>query len=103
MTNKEATFQEFRADIELMADIVEEKIAEGRDPHDAVWEEVDSSWWVIYNHANLEAIKFAREEPDEWKHLVSDDASFWEIVQAYAYKSVENELYDELRKRDVDL
>lgn len=102
MTDEENTFRDFRQSIELMADEVENAIEEyDTEPGEAVWQEVDSSQWVIYNDMAMKAIQYAHEEPDEWKYLVTDDSGFWEIVQAYAYKSVEGELYRELRDRDV--
>ena len=68
---------------------------------EAVWEEIDSSSWIIYhNKAMKVAGEFSDSTPDEWKHMVGDDSSFQEIVQAYAFKCMEQDLYRELERQD---
>lgn len=102
MANEEPTREDYRNEIQMMADSVEEGVREyDQNVHEAMHETVDGSQWVIYTNMTIKALYYADSEPDEWKHMVADGDSWQEVVQALAYKMMEGDVYEELRRRDV--
>lgn len=101
MARNEVTRQDYREAVSVHAEGVINSVEEwGQELSEAVWEEIDGSSWIIYNHkAAKVANEFSDSTPDEWKHLVDEDASFQEITQAYAYKCMEQDLYEELESQ----
>ena len=105
-TQDDPTRADYRDSIEQMADVVADQLADDPDAHpsDLIWEALDGSRWVIYTHESMAALEYAGNDPAEWKHLVGDDDSWHQVIQAMAYKAMEADLYDELREREgVDL
>jgi hypothetical protein len=102
MNDDKPTRQDYRNSIETMADVIEDEYDMGYDElSEMVWENVDSSSWVIYTDKNILALEYGNNQPEEWKHLVGDNSSWQEVVQAMAFRVVEQDLYDELQRRDV--
>jgi len=66
-----------------------------------VWESVDSSEFIIYFSHNIPVLNVSDKEPDEWKHLVADGDGYREVIQAMAYKVMEQDVWDEIRERDL--
>lgn len=102
MAHDDPTRRDYRESIETMADVIEDQLADDPDAHpsDLVWEQVDSSAWIIYTSRNLKVLEFSTNEPGEWKHLVGDGDSYQEVLQAMAYATMDADLWDELRERD---
>jgi len=81
---------------------------ENNDPEDVrplaemVWSEVDNSRWIIYHGYNLHVLNHSRNEPEGWKHLVSDDDSYRDVIQTMAYKAMEQDVYEEFHDRDIE-
>ena len=100
-------YAEYRDVIETMADAIEHAIEEYPEDYDdlseLVFEEVDSSQYIIYTHHNLDVLKHADTQPDEWKHLVEDGAGYQEVLQAMAFEAMRYDLYDELNDRNVEI
>lgn len=96
--------EEYFSRIEMMADGIEEEMEADPDYelNEAVWETVDSSRMVIYTHECINVLKYAQSQPEEWNHFVADGDSWQEVVQAMAFDIVRNDLWTEIRRRDVD-
>lgn len=96
------TFAEYRSAIKAAADDVETGVREhGEHVAEAISESADGSYWVMNTNAALKTLEYAENQPDEWKHLVGDDASWQEVVMVMAYTCFEMDVYDELNRRDV--
>lgn len=95
--------EEYYESIEMAADVIEQRLEDdpAAEAIDLVWREVDSSEWIIYYDKNMTVLQVSDNEPNEWKHLVSDTDNYREVLQAMAYKTMEQDLYDELRERDL--
>lgn len=101
-TDVDTEAQSYYDHIELMCDIIEDRVEEGDyDLPDLVWQEVDNSQYVIYNSKNLDALQISQSDPDEFNHLISDGDSWREVIQVMAYKVVEQDVWNELRDRDI--
>lgn len=102
--DRDRTRRDYRESIETMADAIEREADDYDDVYEAVWESLDASSWIIYTDRSLAALRFADNEPTEWKHLVADGDSWQEVIQAMAYRAMESDLIAELREREgVDL
>jgi hypothetical protein len=99
------SYQEYRSRINTMADVIEDDLE--NDPtltvSGMVFEEVDASRFAIYTHEAINALKHCDNDPREWHHLVAEDATWSEAIRTMAFDAVRWDLYDELRRRDVDV
>ena len=104
MTENDLTHREYRNGIKTICEVIESEYEDGDAIHDHVWQSVDSHEWVIYTNYNLQVLRLADNDPEEWKHMVSESDSWQSVIQTMAYKAMELDVYDELRKRDnIDL
>jgi len=93
--------------IEIIVDEIENEIEDlpEAEQHDVlverVWESVDGSEFIIYYSYNLPVLNISDNEPHEWKHLVYDGSGYKEVLQAMAYKVMEQDVWDEIRDRDL--
>lgn len=102
MSDDDLTREEYYAGINLIADVIEEAMEDGAtDIHELIWQEIDSHEWVIYYSNNLDVLQVSTSEPGEWKHYVDDDAGYKEVLQVLAYATMEADVQDELRDRDL--
>jgi len=96
--------EEYFEHVEFCVDVIEERLEE--DPQaeisELIWEELDSSQYLIYYGYNLHVLNHSNNEPGEWKHLVSDSDGFREVIHALAYATMEQDLWEEVRNRDLD-
>ena len=99
----EATHDEYRTAVEAAADGVIEAV-ENYDAEvaDAVFEETDSTQWVIYTDKNLKVLQFSSHQPQEWKHLVANGDSWQQVVQAMAFDVFRQDVWGELDRRDFE-
>jgi hypothetical protein len=44
---------------------------EGADEHDALWERIDGSWWIIYTHAQIKVLSYSRNDDAMWEETGS--------------------------------
>lgn len=104
--SNDITYREYRNEIESIAenvlDIEEQYPDDYSDISEIIWEEVDSHQWVIYNSYNLDVLKHADNEPEEWKHLVSDDDDWRKVLSVMAYKAMENDVWEEVNRQKDD-
>jgi len=97
----EATHDEYRTAVEVAADAVIEAVEkDDAEITDAVFEEADSTQWVIYTDKNLKALQFSSKQPEEWKHLVADGDSWQNVVQAMAFDVFRQDVCEELDRRE---
>lgn len=97
-------YQEYYESVELAVDYIEEALEE--DPQaeisELVWEEVDTSEYIIYYEKNMTVLEVSDNEPGEWKHLVSEGDDWRNVIQALAYSTMEQDIWDEVRDRDLE-
>lgn len=103
MTSREQQ-QEYYESVNFAVDEIEERLSEDPDAEisELVWQEIDSSEYIMYYSKNLKVLNHSTSEPGEWKHLVADDDGYREVLQAMAYKTMEQDIWDEIRERDLD-
>lgn len=105
MNEEQSERAEYWESIDTMADVVENRIdangGEVDDIHHIIWQTFEGSEYVIYYSKNLQALQYSENEPEEFMHLIDDSSSYQEVLQAMAHKTVEADVYDELRDRDV--
>jgi len=65
---------------------------------DAVFEEVDSSQYVIYTSYHTDVLDHSDEGPQEWKHFVSDGDSWREVLQAMAFDALRSDVWAEVNR-----
>lgn len=94
------TAEAYHNAVARMADVIADEADEYPHVNELVWEELDSSAWILYTDKSIDVLRYANNDPDEWKHLVGDGDSWQEVIQAMAYKAMEHDLYDELRTRE---
>jgi len=100
----DATREDYRDSIELMADEIEDNLGEYADISNAVFEQVDSSRWVFITSKAMKALEYADNDPEAWRGFVGPHETWQEVIQAMAFTAVRGDLYDELRDREgVDL
>ena len=93
--------------IETIVDEIEREVEDlpEAEQHDVlverVWESVDGSEFIIYFSYNIPVLNISTNEPHEWKHLVADGDDYREVLQAMAYKVMEQDVWDEIRERDL--
>jgi len=93
--------------IEIIVDEIEDAVADlpEAEQHDVlverVWESVDSSELIIYFSHNIHVLDVSDNEPHEWKHLVTGRDDYRKVIQAMAYNVMEQDIWDELRGRDL--
>jgi len=100
MTEREAYYQHVEVCVDVIQDVLRDD--PGAEISELVWEQVDSSEYIIYYDKNLKVLRYSTNEPGEWKHLVSDSDSWREVIQALAYATMEQDLWEEVRNRDLD-
>jgi hypothetical protein len=96
--------EQYRSAIQMSADVIEDRLEEdphGRDVSELVFNEIDSSQWIIYNARNLAVLRFADNEPTEWQAFVEDGAHWRDVIQAMAFTAMRMDLYGECRERDL--
>lgn len=93
----------YREHINLLADVIEEEMEadEFTDVHGSVHEEVDNSEYITNTHYNLDVLRHARNDPDEFTHAIDDSMGYREVIQVLAYLALEQDLYEELHDREV--
>ena len=99
--------EEYYNHIEVAVDSIEEErkgVPEEslRPLSEEIWQSVDSSKYIIYYDYNIHVLRFSNNEPHDWKHLIADDDSWRDIIQAMAYRVMEQDLWDEVQNRDLD-
>lgn len=94
---------EYYGHVQVCVDVIEERLEadNGEDIANLVWQEVDSSQYIIYYSNNLLILEISENEPEEWKHLVGDTDSWRDVIQAMAYKVLEQDIWDEIHDRDL--
>lgn len=70
--------------------------------NEIVFETVDGSQLIIYTDYNLTVLENSYNEPEEWKHLVDESDSYREVIQAMAFDVFRQDLWEEIRNRDID-
>lgn len=103
MSNELLTYREYQRRLDVMADIIEDRYEEEEDLHDVIFEEVDSSSMVLYTSEALDVLRVSDSQPQEWKHMVGDDASWQEAIQTMAFTALRADLSEKLRQRDIDV
>ena len=100
-TNMTTEYSEYRDSIKMICDVIENRVEEQNHISALVSQEVDNSQWIIYYSKNLDVLQLSSNEPEEFKHLIADDSSWREVIQAMAYRVMEQDVYDELRERNM--
>jgi len=96
-------YQKYYDSVELAVDCIEERLNDDSEVlPELVWEELDSSEYIIYYSKNMIVLQESDNEPGEWKHLVGDDAGWRDVIQTLAYSTMEQDLWDEIRERDLE-
>lgn len=103
MSNELLTYREYQRRLDVMADIIEDRYEDTDDLHDLIFEEVDSSSMVLYTSEALDVLRVADSEPQEWQHMVGDGASWQQVIQTMAFTALRADLYEKLRRRDIDI
>jgi len=63
---------------------------------EAVFDSVDSSNIVMYYSYNMDILQNSDNEPQEWKHFVSDNDYYKEVIQAMAFTVFRQDVWDKL-------
>jgi len=66
---------------------------------EAVFESVDGTRPTIYWYEALGALRYSGG-PDEWKHLVGEDARWTEVLCAMAFDAIRIDVYEQLPSED---
>jgi hypothetical protein len=93
--------QDYYDEIESMVNIIENEMSEypDRELTETVFESVDSHKWILYNDYNIHVLRWG-SDPDEWQHFVSDDMDYREVLQAMAFCTMRQDVWDEIHDRD---
>ncbi len=62
---------------------------------------VDNNQMIIYNGYHTTILDNSRNEPEEWKHMVGEDSSYHEVLQAMAYDVMKQDVWEEINDRDI--
>lgn len=90
----EMDYPEYRDKVETLAQNAIDATEEFDQPlGDAVFENVDSSELVIYNHYHTDVLDLSDEGPQEWGAFVSDGDSWREVLQAMAFSALESDVW----------
>lgn len=100
-TNPKTDREKYYEHIDTICDVVENRANERDQIAELVWNEVDSSEYIIYYSKNLDVLQISDNEPEEFQHLIDDDSSWREVIQMMAYKVMEQDVYDQLRARNL--
>lgn len=95
-------YQKYYDAVETCVDVIENRLEEGGELSELVWQELDSSEYIMYYSKNMVVLQESTNDPGEWKHLVSDSDSWQDVIQALAYSTMEQDLWDEIRDRDLE-
>lgn len=86
----------------IAREVIENNGLDESDWHDAVHENVDGNYYVIYYHGNEECLEETKNEPDpdDVAELLADgDHGDWRKVRALAaYMAMEADVYEKLRE-----
>lgn len=105
MSNNDISWEEYREEINSMADEVERTMEEYPEDYDdeyeLIWELIDSHQWVIYSGYHYDVLKHNQAGLGEWEHYVEGYDTITDILQALAFCALREDLYDELFHREV--
>lgn len=94
---------EYYQGVRGIAEAVREHIAEGMDEGDALHQEVDGSYWVIYTHANFQVLLCSDHHDayseDFGQAPVDGDSINW---AALAYAAMMRDVSDQISRSTVD-
>lgn len=90
--------------VEQIAKDVQQAAHDGQDEGDRLHEEIDGSWWIIYNHASRAVMEHTENDDaifDELgKDAVDGKGSFQEIVTACAFYAMRADVQDRMGRLD---
>jgi len=96
--------EEYYDEIKFLVDCIQEEYNEYPESElsELVFETVDSSQMVIYNTYHLDILQYSRNEPQEWKHLVSENDGYKAVIQAMAFDVLRIDVWEEVNVRDIE-
>ena len=96
--SEETSYRDYWAHVGSLAQEARDQANDGYDATDAIHELVDSSWWVIYTHANIACLMHSRSEDAAFDDMGSDAlsgcSSFGEVVQRLAFFALRQDVQD---------
>ena len=70
---------------------------------DLVFQHIDSADIMIYNGYELDILENSRNEPEEWKHMVSECDYWREVLNAMAFTVFQQDIYEKLNEKGIDV
>lgn len=67
-----------------------------------VFESVDSANIIIYTNYHMDILQNSNQEPQEWKHMVSENDSWQKVIQAMAFDVFRQDVWNKLHEKDID-
>jgi len=95
--------QEYYDHIEHLCHIIEDQVAAGNDVSvERIMPDILSGSAYLTNvQGCIEALRCTTEEPDEFVHLLDDSDNYQDVLQAMAYKSMEEDVREQLATKGL--
>ena len=58
---------------------------------------------MIYNGYELDILENSHNEPEEWKHMVSECDYWREVLNAMAFTVFRQDIYEKLKEKGIDV
>lgn len=90
--------REYRESIKTSAEEIASEAEDEMDVTEMVETTVDADSWIIHYGYNTDVLEVSDNEPEEWKHMISDGTYWKEVIQAMAYDVMRQDLHEAVRE-----